>query len=45
MKLNPLDIKRQQFAKAFRKRHGVTPSAYRGEVRSGSRPRPGFSGT
>jgi AraC-like DNA-binding protein len=29
-----------QFAKAFRKRHGVTPSAYRGEVRNGSRPAP-----
>lgn len=29
-----------QFAKAFRKRHGVTPSTYRGEVRSGARPAP-----
>ena len=29
-----------QFAKAFRKRHGVTPSKYRSEVRSGARPTP-----
>ncbi len=29
-----------QFAKAFRKRHGVTPSAYRGTARAGSPSRP-----
>lgn len=30
-----------QFAKAFRKRHGVTPSVYRSQIRAGLRSRPG----